>query len=127
MALHGQQEEGPEPGTSPTQLRMIVISIKENYKERYSPLENADQCKMELSPPDTDHPREQGTAEHNSMKKGCRSGDLSMNDKRGTTARNRLQFKACSVGQKRISTQIHVWAKRDRHINLSARQSPLSG
>ena len=65
-----------------------------------------------------DQSKGQGTAEPNSMKKGCRSGDLSMNDKRGTTARNRLQFKAFSVGQKRISTQIHVWAKRGQAHRL---------
>ena len=29
IGLHGQQDEGPEPGTSPTPLRMIVIIIKE--------------------------------------------------------------------------------------------------
>ena len=79
MALTGQQEESPKPAASPTSVRMIMITIEENDTAHYSPLGNADQCK--------------GTAEHNSVKE-CSTGDLTLNSKGDTSARNRPHLKA---------------------------------
>ena len=74
-----------------------MITIEENDTAHYSPLGNADQCK--------------GTAEHNSVKE-CSTGDLTLNSKGDTSARNRPHLKAGRVGSKKTSTQIQVWVQR---------------
>ena len=67
-----------------------------------SPLGNADQCMVGHSPYDTSQLRVQGPAEHNSVKE-YRTGNLTLNSKGDTTARNRPHLKAGRVGPNKTS------------------------